>query len=759
MNGKMPRVMWLLNHGAARRFEIPMLKACGFDEIFLPKTYPADPSFRSASVDFSEDQNLTIPADDLAVLNAADWYGDPGRDAWTVANRHFSVLFFIVHNPDILESISRNFKGSAIWRGYGLFKELSYSRIRKFYTLGLKNIEGMGNRFWFGEAYKDLHKVEESFLRSRAIYLPLGLSSPEVHDQWSGSDNRVFFVCPDIGVNAHYKAVFDEFKRDFAGLPYAIGGSQPIAVDDPNVLGFVPDEMHERNMRELRVMFYHSREPRHVHYHPFEAVRAGMPLVFMADGMLDRLGGKDLPGRARTIADARDKMQRLLRGDKRLAEQIRASQVVLLDPMRPRCLEGAWREGLNHVVERLESIKADEASLAVQKKRIAVIIPVGYRGGSLRGAKLLAEAILQGSQQAGEAVEVVLVHLDEPATYSEKDWADMPSSIKVRSFRWRTVDSAEAVRAMRYAGHSEWEPLSEKYLIVEDDIQQLCDCDLWVVISDRLAIPLLPLRTKILMVFDYLQRHYDVTTIVDQILLANRDADHILVTTEFTRQDALQYAGVRPSNVTKVPMLAPSNSEATRDRRGANCEHFLWTTNLGTHKNHRRALAALQLYYEVYDGRLKCHVTGVGTREIIGNLRPHLEGLGQFVANSRVLRKTVKFLGELSDADYRKELSDAAFLWHPAELDNGTFSVIEAAHFGVPSLSSDYPAMREIDQQFKLGLSFMNQDDPEQMAAQLHSMEISLAERQNGLASSEQLASQSVSLLAPKYWKVIREFI
>ena len=63
--------------------KFPMLKSIGITEIFLPKIIPADHNFRSASVDFSEDGNLTIPADDLAILNGADWYRDresmPGK--------------------------------------------------------------------------------------------------------------------------------------------------------------------------------------------------------------------------------------------------------------------------------------------------------------------------------------------------------------------------------------------------------------------------------------------------------------------------------------------------------------------------------------------------------------------------------------------------------------------------------------------------------------------------------------------------------
>src|ERR1700740_3293672 len=108
------RVMWLLNHAAARKFEIPMLKSIGIREIFLPKIIPADYNFRSGSVDFSEDEHLTIPPKHLSVLNSTDWYGDVGADVWGLANRYFDVAFFIVHRLEAFKNVTRNFKGAAI---------------------------------------------------------------------------------------------------------------------------------------------------------------------------------------------------------------------------------------------------------------------------------------------------------------------------------------------------------------------------------------------------------------------------------------------------------------------------------------------------------------------------------------------------------------------------------------------------------------------------------------------------------------------
>ncbi|MBO0259544.1 hypothetical protein J0S26_18780, partial [Escherichia coli] len=123
------RVMWLLNHTSARKFEIPMLKACGVDEIFLPKSFPADPTFRSASIDWSEDENLTIPKEDLDILNACDWYTGATPEAWKIANKWFDKVFFIAYHPQLIINITKYYQGIAIYRVYGLSSDINYGKL------------------------------------------------------------------------------------------------------------------------------------------------------------------------------------------------------------------------------------------------------------------------------------------------------------------------------------------------------------------------------------------------------------------------------------------------------------------------------------------------------------------------------------------------------------------------------------------------------------------------------------------------------
>jgi glycosyltransferase involved in cell wall biosynthesis len=756
------RVMWLLNHTTARKFEVPMLKRIGVQEIFLPKTVPADPAFRPASVDWSEDENLTIPKDDLAILNAADWYYDAGAEAWQIANKYFDVVFFIVLKTDFLKSMSLHFEGEKIWRTYGLPK-ISYREILDW----LSRREGpvwspaVSKNLWFGQAYAHLAAEEPNFIAKKAVFFPAGLADASVGDEWTGDDKRIFFVCPDLAFNDYYQAVYRDFKKTFDRLPYVVGGAQSVSVEDAHVLGYLPNEQYRRNMRALRVMYYHSTEPNHIHYHPFEAVRVGMPLVFMSGGLLDKLGGVDLPGRCKTPKEARKKIERILAGDRRLIDSIRQSQQRLLEPMKAENCEQAWRAGLQQILDKLQESRTSGPTNK-KKKRIAVIMPTAYRGGSLRGAKLLARAIGTGARTNGNDVEVVFGHLDDATHFPDEEFDDLPNFIKRRPYRWRIMPHEEAMRACAYAGRNGWlEPGT--YQAPDDGMSQFTDCDLWIIVSDRLHFPLLPVRPYLLMVYDYLQRYvtlFDDDTNQKFIDRAHA-ADAVLVTTAFTAGDARQFAGVPVKKIKKVPMLAPefSAGETSVRLKEDTASFFIWATNLAPHKNHENAFKALRLYYDKYGGTLECRVTGVDTKDILKRDAPHLKMLMDIHQSSPALKQHLKIEGELSDQRYQGELGRAAFLWHPARIDNGTFSVVEAAHLGVAALSSDYPAMREIDQQFALNLTWMDPDDPDDMAGELKRMETGFETARQRLPSAEQLASQSVDKLAGAYWNLIRDYL
>lgn len=485
------RAMWLLNHTAAREFEARMLREIGI-EVFTPKIFPDDPNFRSASIDYIGDDLLTIPRDDLALLNASDWYSGASREAWEVANKHFDVAFFMLYRTDGVEAIQKNFKGMALWRTYGLSHGNTYSSIIRDhppYQSMFGTITRFGERFWFAEAYEHLHEVEEAYLASRTVFLPLGMTgaSEPTPEQWIGSDKRILFVCPDIGFNPIYTEIYRQFRKDFTDLPYAVAGAQSVRVTDDRVLGYLPLEEHRRNMREMRVMFYHSAEPRHIHFHPFEAVAAGMPLIFMAGGVLDRLGGRRLPGRCKSIREAKAKIRRVLNGDMKFISTVRESQMVLLEPMRPENCISYWRAGLDLVFQTLQELRSEALVASPRPRRIAVLTTEDWIDKAISVADLLD----RGAAEGGEEVQIVIGVEERQETLSRAPRTRI--SHKIRHFRWERISHAHAKRAFAY--ERSFRPvMQDEYSAPNDKINYFTDCDAWLLVGARTEKPLLPIR-------------------------------------------------------------------------------------------------------------------------------------------------------------------------------------------------------------------------------------------------------------------------
>lgn len=399
--------------------------------------------------------------------------------------------------------------------------------------------------------------------------------------------------------------------------------------------------------------------------------------------------------------------------------------------------------------------------MAEARRRIAVVLSQGYRGGVLRGAKLVAEALWIGSRQAGEEAEILLAY-PEPVRPRGSDWErDMPPGVSTRAFEWKTLDASTAARIMRYAGRRDWQPSADAYLIAEDGMHQFMDCDLCLIVSDRLTAPLLPLRGYALLAYDYVQRYHPEFADNRLFIEAARRADRVFATTRFTEKDILGFAGIAREKVVRLPQLMPEFHPESDGGSGGklprSLAYFLWSTNPSAHKNHENAALALQRYYEVLDGQLECHLTGPLTGDLLSSGAAHLKTLVQIVSGCKTVSRRLKLLGELPESRYRRELQQAAFLWHPGRIDNGTFSVVEAAWFGVPSLSSRYPAMEEMNDQFQLSLCWMDAHEPGNMAGQLKWMETHAALARESLPPRSVLRSGSASSVAAEYWSAIRE--
>ncbi|MPN12181.1 hypothetical protein SDC9_159493 [bioreactor metagenome] len=239
----------------------------------------------------------------------------------------------------MIRELVDKFTGRLLLRVFGLAGSYSYSALLS--ALELRYIaEGRtqaAEKLWLAQAYPHLAEIEEQWLKDKAVTLPLGLPQSTLinKESWLGQDRRILFVCPRIKSSpAYYGAIYEQFKAAFGEFPHIIAGKQPVPVSDENVAGFVTDQCFHAWLKNCRVMFYHSREPRHLHYHPIEAMAFGMPVIYMKGGMLEKLAEGDQPGACETLDEAKEKVTRALEGDLNFIKAVKLSEKSILNKFK-----------------------------------------------------------------------------------------------------------------------------------------------------------------------------------------------------------------------------------------------------------------------------------------------------------------------------------------------------------------------------------------------------------------------------------------
>lgn len=724
------RVLWLYNHSTLMKSEVPILRSMGY-EVFIPKIPPFDVSI---AVDWKSDELLSVPEEDLSILNNVNFNIDKiPLKAMEIMNKYFQLAIFGVH-IEPLKSIVTGFNGIQVFHPFGLEDGLSYTKIIEAEAGPwlLKKISEVGNRFWFAQSYDNLSEIECEVFKRRAVYLPIGMRDVTINDKWRGDNRKLLFICPRIKMNKYYEKLYNWFIKEFSEIPYSIGGAQPIAIEDnKNVLGYLAQKEYEDLYPSHSVMFYHSQETRHVHYHPFEAVKCGLPLIFMAGGLLDKLGGENLPGRCKNLKEAKEKCLRIINGDMKYAEYIRKSQKVLLAKMSFEfCLE-KWKTNFN-------LIKESNSYETVRKRKMAVILPQAYEGGVLDYTIRLLKVLVYGINKEKSDIELVLGY----TASNESDYRSNLQEVKqlgvsLREFVWEIAEKNRIEEISGILG-LDLSYVKDKYYLLNDGMRYFEDCNFILFMTDRVPGTPFLLQPYGVIVHDYIQRYVPELfgkTYEKDIINLVRNSECNFTTSEIIRKDCIQYAGVKASKVTKIPRFFANINEteigvlASAHDVG---DYFVWSTNLSPHKNHKVTLQALQKYYQD-GGKLNCCITGTGT-EILKDEKAvkkfvkqykkeqrsdYINDIFNIINNNSLLKKHIFVLGNLSKKAYYGLLQNANFFFHPGFADNGNGGAFDAAVIGTKTISSDYPAMREMDSEMNLGIRFFNRESTDEIVEAL----------------------------------------
>ncbi|QCT04496.1 putative glycosytransferase [Paenibacillus algicola] len=690
------RVLWILNHETLSKFELPLLQELGV-EIYTPKKVPIEILKASGSITYDYDHTLSIPKDAIKQLNEFNFYDhfEMPLNIKSILNQYFD-LAFVMFDFYAINKVVNNFNGVILTRAFGLGKDNSYVDITK-QVLGdnfLYRLEEIKDRYWFSQCYDNISDNESGIYKERSLFLPLGLPSEfySIKNEWVGNREKLLFFCSRIKGYEESEKIYKEFKENFKTFDYIIAGNQPVPVNDSRVTGFLEREELNNLFKECKVMFYHSTYPRHVHYHPLEAMIAGMPVVYLEGGLLSTLGNERQAGRCTDVAEAKRKINRIMSGDEVLISKICEDQKSILYKFSHVFNKNKWIENFFPILESVNKLKDISTS-----KKIAIFVPTGV------------------GQHIDDYIQFILTlnsHLEEVDPSSKliintpRELYDISEmlpvneyNLDVRQYNFRTMlrsDVSETLELM-----FKKEPLwSDQYIIPVDHIQNNIDAEFWIFMEDKIEGVIGQVKRYGLYVQDIGDRFYSALS-HDRIMNYKR-ASFLITNTEKTKHDLTKYLGISRDKVFVIPLKYPSHFNMNKFESS---NYILIESDMKYPLSIDHILDSIIDFYKFQENgpKIYIHLNGPLTKEN----QELVNNLNAFIQKLPLLKNKVKVFANLKYSEYNTLIMNCKKIIIPYYVQNIIFKVRKAVYFAKPIVINElfncddpiykYPTFKKFD--------------------------------------------------------------
>lgn len=385
-----------------------------------------------------------------------------------------------------------------------------------------------------------------------------------------------------------------------------------------------------------------------------------------------------------------------------------------------------------------------------------LFLPLAYEGGVRQAVRGLLENLIEVNWQRRQIRLSLGIELRHP----DFDIFRRPGDPLLSLSRMRLSRISRLAASHVLGSRPDWLDArpDEGHLFFDIGGEAALRADAWMSLSDRFMLPLLPLRPYGLTVYDVIQRHVpeafggpaDIFAKMNRhgIGPTVRGAERILVTSPPTAMDVTAEWGVPADRVRVVPVACEPHARFADlspepvpvPGRG----FILDVANAAAHKGGEVMLAGYaKLKSRLGDAAPPLVLCGWNTqmfspalRDNAGSLptelarfleprRPaadapddaHWQGVRRIITTNGLREgRDVFLLGYVTDAQLADLFSRAGVVVNAARYDNGTYSLIEAAWFGKPGVSSRYPAAEWLYERFGLPVRYFPVGDPAGLA-------------------------------------------
>jgi len=719
----MKRIVWLSNNRLRHSLEVPFLRNLGY-EVYEPKTMHFHCDCAEDDIFYDSDEYLSIDKAELEKINKIDfWNTNLSWEEKTTINSKFDVIIFDFE-LNVLKSLVRWFKGIILCRVYGLESGQTYSDLlADDNPIIFSEIDKISNRFRFIKPYERMFDSESEWFRSKVAYAPIPLEGSE-DKAWNCLYRKVAIWAPEINSCRDRKKVYSEVSSNLKALNCVIYGNQTIPLKDGDMFNV---ELRKNELLKCSSVVFASANDDFLPLEVMMLASYGVPVIHKAGSQLSRVFAK-----YDALSYRNDKELYCVAKKSIKAKFVSSKETECMVHLKEYYSKNKCRDVWQNMISGLNV----DLNTRVEALKVAFVMPNSYLGGILDFTKRIAIGFAIGASNAQENVQVTVYHPEDNVYKEDKYFEELGKyGIKTRQFRWVKRNHEWLDTYYKIKGY----PVSKRRCnsevwIIEDDLDNLSGQDYVFMTSDYTLVPyVLPIRYSDV-VHDVIQRFEPLVMDLEKDREQKRQfcirtGEKAIVTTEPTRNYVVNYEGIDQERTVLIPQMfdvVKSTKHATNNKH----KYFIWATNKTPHKNHFKAFKALIDYYEK-GGVLDCYMTGADVKMMDPDYEleecyksiDYLMELRKKISASSVLRKHLIIKGNLLKTRYIRLLEEAVYTFHPGHSDNGNGAVVDAVQLGVPVASSDYPAMRYMNERMNLKIHFFDWNDAKSITEALFFME------------------------------------
>jgi len=307
-------ILYLLNHKTLNDFEIPILLNNGYGVLTAKKMDGLKTYEHSINNSHTYDKFLKLENSDIIKLNDISWYDNItiSSEIIKILNDNFKFIFVtLLLQPLLLNQLLKEYNGYIIYRFFG---RESISRYKPFFD-SYKLTDKVKFIFSYPEVLTFEQSIDSFFNSQNSFVCRLGLNDnfiTKYRNTYSPVTNNICFIVSYSQINGYYKNIYNSFLENFSDYEYLLMGKQNI--NDKNAYDNPVDEIFYKKIAECKLMYYHSKEERHLHYHPLEGIIIGIPIIFHKESLLSSYLSQSV-GKCEDMADAKCKINKILNND------------------------------------------------------------------------------------------------------------------------------------------------------------------------------------------------------------------------------------------------------------------------------------------------------------------------------------------------------------------------------------------------------------------------------------------------------------